>query len=444
MTWTGVRTIMVLELRQRVRATRWRIMLGIWLAVLILLCGGLVIAIETTSSGGVSNDYLLALYDIVVCFVLGIGLIVAPTLSATSINGDRADATLALLQATALRSREIVVGKLLAAWVAAIAFLGVAVPFLIGLTVAGGSHWQALLAHLVILVFTLGAVCAIGLGFSALAARPSASAVLTYLVVAALVVGTPLFMAISSPLAVGNQTLVTYSLDYDKSTNGTLVCKTDPEVSVEEVTHTDRIWWMLAPNPFIILGDATAHAPRRLDGWGHRSSYSPLEATGSWTDELRDPKPDRVVSNFCDNWKDSSDAPSSRRDSEAPVAKHLVFWPASLVVLMALGAGGVVTASRRLRVPAGRLPRGVRLACPSRPEPAGHSSRSPPDTLLAAVKDARLAARSAGGGQSSTRRRPSKARPRVTSSAYSRSAPTGRPEASRETGTAMVRSMRVR
>ena len=47
-------------------------------------------------------------------------------------------------------------------------------------------------------------------------------------------------------------------------------------------------------------------------------------------------------------------------------------------------------------------------------------------------------------GQSSTRRRPSKARPRVTSSAYSRSAPTGRPEASRETGTAMVRSMRVR
>ena len=44
------------------------------------------------------------------------------------------------------------------------------------------------------------------------------------------------------------------------------------------------------------------------------------------------------------------------------MAKHLVFWPVSLVVLMALGAGGVVTASRRLRVPAGRLPRGVRLA----------------------------------------------------------------------------------
>ena len=119
---------------------------------------------------------------------------------------------------------------------------------------------------------------------------------------------------------------------------------------------------MLAPNPFVTLADATAHAPRQLGRGGHRSSYSLLEATGSWTDELRDPKPDRVVSNYCENWEDSSDDPSSRRDDGAPVAKHLAFWPASLVVLMALGAGGVVTASRRLRVPAGRLPRGVRLA----------------------------------------------------------------------------------
>ncbi|EFW28283.1 hypothetical protein HMPREF9057_00317 [Actinomyces sp. oral taxon 171 str. F0337] len=119
MTWTGVRTIMVLELRQRVRATRWRIMLGIWLAVLILLCGGLVITVKVLMPNSSSTEYLLSLYDLVVCFVLGIGLIVAPTLSATSINGDRADATLALLQATALRSQEIVVGKLLAAWASA-------------------------------------------------------------------------------------------------------------------------------------------------------------------------------------------------------------------------------------------------------------------------------------------------------------------------------------
>ena len=362
MTWTGVRTIMVLELRQRVRATRWRIMLGIWLAVLILLCGGLVITVKVLMPNSSSTEYLLSLYDLVVCFVLGIGLIVAPTLSATSINGDRADATLALLQATALRSQEIVVGKLLAAWVAAIAFLGVAVPFLIGLTVAGGSHWQALLAHLVILVFTLGAVCAIGLGFSGLTVRPSASAVLTYLVVAALTVGTPLATAVSASLVTGPQTVVTYRMDYDASSEEQFVCKPEPEVSTHDVTRTNRIWWMLAPNPFVALGDATAHAPQQPASASFGDPVSLLSLTGQGVDIMRNPQADRVVSNFCDNWKDSSDAPSSRRDSGAPVAKHLVFWPVSLVVLMALGAGGVVTASRRLHVPAGRLPRGVRLA----------------------------------------------------------------------------------
>ena len=138
MTWTGVRTIMVLELRQRVRATRWRIMLGIWLAVLILLCGGLVITVKVLMPNSSSTEYLLSLYDLVVCFVLGIGLIVAPTLSATSINGDRADATLALLQATALRSQEIVVGKLLAAWASARAGRQAAARCASGLTLPSG------------------------------------------------------------------------------------------------------------------------------------------------------------------------------------------------------------------------------------------------------------------------------------------------------------------
>ena len=359
MTWTGVRTIMVLELRQRVRATRWRVMLGIWLAVLILLCGGMTIALLETT-GAPPKDHLTSLYDLVVCFVLGIGLIVAPTLSATSINGDRTDATLALLQATALRSQEIVVGKLLAAWGAAIAFLGVAAPFLLILTVAGGSHWQALLAHLVILGVTLGAVCAIGLGFSSLTARPSASAVLTYIVVAALTVGTPLATTIASSLVTGKQTVVTYEVDYTNSTDDKLVCRPDPDVETREVTRTNRIWWMLAPNPFVALGDATAHAPIQPALDHHSVGNSLLTSTGLGVDSMRDPKPDRVIHNYCegDSFYDDPFG-SSTTDSRT---KHLVFWPASLVALAALGAGGVVVAGRRLRVPAGKLPRGVRLA----------------------------------------------------------------------------------
>ena len=98
MSWSAVRTVAVLELRQRVRSTRWQVMLIVWGAVLVLLCGGMGLLAGTT--GGDVEDTAPYLYDMTVCFVLAIGLIVAPTLSASSVNGDRTDATLALLQAT--------------------------------------------------------------------------------------------------------------------------------------------------------------------------------------------------------------------------------------------------------------------------------------------------------------------------------------------------------
>ena len=172
--------------------------------------------------------------------------------------GDRADATLALLQATALRSHEIVAGKLLAAWLAALAFLAVAAPFLLVFTMTGGASWTALVGHLLILAVSLGAVCAIGLGLSAATARPSASAVLTYLVVTALVIGTPLMMMISTTAVHGEQRRITYHTDYDESTNDEQVCEKDPEVYKSDIVHWERIWWMLVPNPFVALGDVSA------------------------------------------------------------------------------------------------------------------------------------------------------------------------------------------
>ena len=85
-----------------------------------------------------------------------------------------------------------------------------------------------------------------------------------------------------------------------------------------------------------------------------------LTSTGLGVDSMRDPKPDRVIHNYCkgDSFYDDPFGSSTTNSR----TKHLVFWPASLVALAALGAGGVVVAGRRLRVPAGKLPRGVRLA----------------------------------------------------------------------------------
>ena len=352
MSWTAVRTVAVLELRQRVRSTRWRVMLVVWGVVLVLLCGGLTAL--AGMSGGRHEEIVPILYDLTLGFVLGIGLIVAPTLSATSINGDRADATLALLQATALRSHEIVVGKLLAAWLAALAFLAVAAPFLLVFTMTGGASWTALVGHLLILAVSLGAVCAIGLGLSAATARPSASAVLTYLVVTALVIGTPIMMTLSTTAVHGKQRSIVYSTDYDESTNNKQVCEKDPDIYTSDIVHWERIWWMLVPNPFVALGDVSARAP--VTDIDPRTSYSPLGALGLGVDTMRTPQPAEVVSYYCGNDSHST------WDDDVRRPEHLVFWPATLLVLGLLGAWSLVSASRRLRTPVRTLARGTRVA----------------------------------------------------------------------------------
>ena len=352
MSWTAVRTVAVLELRQRVRSTRWRVMLIVWGVVLVLLCGGLTAL--AGMSGGRHEEIVPILYDLTLGFVLGIGLIVAPTLSATSINGDRADATLALLQATALRSHEIVVGKLLAAWLAALAFLAVAAPFLLAFTMTGGASWTALVGHLLILAVSLGAVCAVGLGLSAATARPSASAVLTYLVVTALVIGTPIMMTLSTTAVHGKQRSIVYSTDYDESTNNKQVCEKDPDIYTSDIVHWERIWWMLVPNPFVALGDVSARAPvTNIDA---RIDYSPLRELGMSVDGVRTPQPAEVVSYYCGNNSHST------WDDDVRRPEHLVFWPATLLVLGLLGAWSLVSASRRLRTPVRTLARGTRVA----------------------------------------------------------------------------------
>ena len=359
MSWSAVRTVAVRMTCQRVRSTRWQGMLVVWGVVLVLLCGGLTALAGMT--GSEAEDTAPVLYDLTVCFVLGIGLIIAPTLSATSVNGDRADATLALLQATRLRSQEIVVGKLVAAWSAALAFLAVALPFLVVFTLLGGAAWLTLAGHLLILVVTLGAVCAIGLGFSAATARTSASAVLTYLVVAGLVIGSPIITAISATAVQGKQTTLSYETDYSASTNGKMVCETEPHVRTSNIVHTERIWWMLVPDPFVALADVSG----RSMVYGGQSSYteydkqpsyptSPLGMAGVAVDQMRNPQPEEVVINHCE-----PETTSSPFDWEIT---HLAFWPISLVMVLALGAWSLTSASRRLRTPVHRLARGTRVA----------------------------------------------------------------------------------
>ena len=184
LTWGGIRTVAVLELRQRVRSTRWIIALVVWFVVVggitalatgsvSLVSGGSTGSVGTAGTGADATSPLVStgpvgptvpagpvIFGFVVFFVLFLGLLVAPTLSATSINGDRNAGTLATLQVTLLSASEIVIGKLVASWFAALAFLGASLPFIVWALAAGGVRVMALVVTVLVLALILAVVCA--------------------------------------------------------------------------------------------------------------------------------------------------------------------------------------------------------------------------------------------------------------------------------------------
>lgn len=109
LSWSGLRTVVQLELRQRVRSTRWVLALVIWTAVIAglstLVWGAFREAFDDAYYGAESPDPAeiaaqhaqagRAMFGVVVFLVLALGSLVAPALSATSINGDRSAGVLA-------------------------------------------------------------------------------------------------------------------------------------------------------------------------------------------------------------------------------------------------------------------------------------------------------------------------------------------------------------
>src|SRR5690606_11728023 len=127
LTWHGVETVARLELRQRVRSTKWYIGLAVFFVIVGIVTVLTMFTMSSSSIGDVPPELEggagRVVFDVVVFFILLLGILVAPTLSSSAINGDRKEGTLAILQVTLLTPAEIAVGKVLASWAAALAFL---------------------------------------------------------------------------------------------------------------------------------------------------------------------------------------------------------------------------------------------------------------------------------------------------------------------------------
>ncbi|WP_066584117.1 ABC transporter permease [Cellulomonas timonensis] len=346
-TWHGVRTVAALELRQRVRSTRWIVALVVWFVVvggITLLTSGAIGYLTGAAPTSVQRGPLL--FAAVVILVLGLGLLVTPTLSSTAINGDRNAGTLATLQVTLLSPAEIVLGKLLAAWAASLAFLVASLPFL-GLALAmGGTPILSFVLVLLLVAVLLACVCAVGLGFSALVARPAGSTVLTFLMVATVTIIAPILFVVTLPSVSSESEIRVWATPWDDSSDG-MAEECRWETTTETVVHTERTWWLLGANPLVVVADGAGVA------MNDRSTVDPLGGIRTGIRYLRAGSPPEV--DRC--YSSATTSPVEEYDPDAsPV------WPWGLGVNVLLGAAGAITAVRRLRVPQHKLARGTRVA----------------------------------------------------------------------------------
>lgn len=316
----GVAAVAAHEFRLRIRAGRWRWLLGGWFAALLVFTTALRAGMDRAGQESPGSD----MFGGLVLVMLALALLVVPALTAQSINGDRERGVLATLQTTLLTPAEIALGKLAAAWGTALMFIITALPIVLWCVIEGASLWRAFIA-LAVIALLFGVVCAIAQCMSSLLARSTTSAVLSYLAVFALTVGTVIAFAMA----------VTLTRSDDSQPTGSVVSAS---------SYPDGAWMLIAPNPFVIVADAAPRAPARAGAT--ESEPVRLDTLSTIADAVRSLRSTEVV--MADG--------TVQRTSEAAV------WPFGLITNVVIGAGAVALTTYRLRTPSARLPRLVRVA----------------------------------------------------------------------------------
>jgi hypothetical protein len=170
----GVGTIMVKELRSRMRGRRAFIVLTIYLGLLALITYGSYLIVAPTArdnigGGGFVNQAntsaivgqtiftLLSIFQLIlICFI-------APGFTAGQISLEREKQTLDLLVSTPMRPGAIVLGKLLAALAFVVLMIVAAVPITAIVLMYGGASVEDIARQQLVLLATAVALGAIGL-----------------------------------------------------------------------------------------------------------------------------------------------------------------------------------------------------------------------------------------------------------------------------------------
>lgn len=354
-TLAGIAAVMRHEFRVRLRTGRWRVLLVLW----FLLVGGLTALLAWAAYSVEELDRRgVPVFGGLMMLLMSLSMLVVPALAGQSVNGDRERGVLATLQVTLLTPTEIALGKLAAAWGVSLVFLLVAMPMAISTLFMGGVGVARLGTSVLVVAVLLGVVAAIAQCWSALMVRTGMSAVLSYLSVFGLTVGTLIVFGLALPGTKSVHEVTERVPDYEAIERDTIDGKTPDFFNVPMRTRTEmreevrpeKVWWLLAPNPYVILADAAPQKQRAFevtigDGDGDRGSVDPLGAIAGAVRDARDPN-SSLDSSILDEAK----------SAQGPV------WPWGLAFDALLGAGAVSITIRRLKTPSRKLARGVRVA----------------------------------------------------------------------------------
>ncbi|MFZ2526813.1 MAG: ABC transporter permease subunit [Rhodococcus sp. (in: high G+C Gram-positive bacteria)] len=333
----GVLTVFGLEIRQRVRSRGWYVLLAVWFTLVCAVTALADIAFDEMDFAG------QAMYELVLGFVLFFALLVVPALSANSVSGDRAAGTLAILQNTLLRPGQLLWGKWLAAWVVALGFLAVAVPALAWAVLRGDVHALSLPVLVLMVALELAVMCAVGVGISARSHRPLFAVTATYLITAFFAVGTLIGFGLSMQLVAEDVRIprAYYEGPSEAFPNGRIVCS-DTDTRLHTDYRTERIAWMLAANPFVVVADAAPRSAPDTD----------RGVLGGISEAVRTAQSGTISDNACSNGNPDG---TPTRDT-API------WPLGVGIQFVVAAGLLTSGYRRTRTPIGRLPTGMRVA----------------------------------------------------------------------------------
>ena len=254
-TFRGVLLSTWIKLLRRRPTRKGYIFYGLTVAAILGL--GILVAVQSEAA---KNSVPL---ELVLVLILGAGMLIGPSLSATSINGDSSEGVLAPLQMTRLSAGDLAIGKLLASWAVCFAALLTTTPFLVYAFSRSGWTFGELAVVLVVSLFIVLAFTAVGLAWSSIAARSVGSVSLTHITSGFMLLGTLLVFAFTTPLVSETVTVTYRDFDYDQMTEeeqmdpnfdwSTLPC-VDME-SEYTITHTDRTAWLLLINPAVVISE---------------------------------------------------------------------------------------------------------------------------------------------------------------------------------------------